>query len=152
MLLIDNLETVLDDRIRSFLSRLPLGSKVLITSRIGLGAFEHPVKLTKLSADEAVQLIRSLAKVRGVGGLLNMDNRKSSERYCQRMNKNPLWLKWFVSGVQAGVRPEDLLAKPDDFLEFSMSNVYEYLSDGSRNVLQTMQVVPGKKSQAELSF
>lgn len=151
LLLIDNLETVLDDRIRSFLSRLPIGSKVLITSRIGLGSFEHPVKLTKLSSDEAVQLLRSLAKVRGVGDLLRMENKRVA-RYCERMNNNPLWLKWFVSGVQAGVRPEDLLAKPDDFLEFSMSNVYRYLSDGSRYVLQTMQVVPGKKSQAELSF
>ena len=151
LLMIDNLETVLDDRIRSFLSRLPLGSKVLITSRIGLGSYEHPVKLTQLSSDEAVQLIRALAQIRGVGNLLNMDNKRVG-RYCQRMNNNPLWIKWFVSAVQAGVRPEDLLDRPDAFLEFSMSNVYGYLSEASRTVLQTMQVVPGKKSQAELSF
>jgi cold shock CspA family protein/tetratricopeptide (TPR) repeat protein len=151
LLILDNLETVLDDRIRSFLTRMPIGSKLLITSRIGLGSFEHPVKLPKLSGDESVQLIRSLAQVRGVGDLLRMENRRVA-RYCQRMDNNPLWIKWFVSGVQAGVRPESLLADPEQFLEFSMSNVYKYLSDSSREVLQTMQVVPGKKSQAELAF
>ena len=151
LLIMDNLETVLDDRIRSFLTRLPVGSKILITSRIGLGSFEHPVRLPKLSAEQAVQMIRALAHVRGVGDLLRMDNAKVAT-YCQRMDNNPLWIKWFVSGVQAGVRPGDLLANPDRFLEFSMSNVYEYLSARSREVLQAMQVVPGKKSQPELAY
>ena len=151
LLVLDNLETVLDDRIRRFLERLPVGSKILITSRIGLGPYEHPVKLPKLDGDEAVQLIRALAHVRGVTDLVGMDNKKVA-RYCHRMNNNPLWIKWFVSGVQAGVRPEELLARPDQFLEFSMSNVFDYLSDCSRRVLQMMQVVPGKKSQPEVVF
>lgn len=34
LLILDNMETVLDDRLRNFLLDLPLGSKVLITSRI----------------------------------------------------------------------------------------------------------------------
>ena len=42
-LVLDNLETVLDERLRSFLARLPQGSKVLITSRVGVGAYEHPL-------------------------------------------------------------------------------------------------------------
>jgi hypothetical protein len=149
LLILDNLETVLDERIRTFLTKLPMGSKVLITSRIGLGTLEHPVRLPKLADDEAVELIRSLARVRGVDDLVRMDNRRLT-KHCRKMDNNPLWIKWFVSGVQAGSRPEDLLSNPSQFLEFSMSNVYGYLSERSREVLQAMQGAPGKRSQSEL--
>ena len=45
LLFIDNLETILDDRIRSFVGNIPQGSKIVITSRIGLGAYEYPIRL-----------------------------------------------------------------------------------------------------------
>ena len=151
LLILDNLETVLDDRIAGFLRRLPSGSKVLITSRIGLKSLEYPVRLPKFTTDESVQLLRAVARVRGQESLVHMDNRRLGG-YCARMNNNPLWMKWFVSGVQAGVRPEDLLANPKTFLDFSMSNVYEHLSSTSRDVIQTLQVSAGRKSQAELAF
>jgi tetratricopeptide (TPR) repeat protein/cold shock CspA family protein len=151
LLILDNLETVLDDRIAGFLRRLPSGSKVLITSRIGLKSLEYPVHLPKLTESEAVQLLRAVARVRGLESLVQIDNKRLAA-YCSRMNNNPLWMKWFVSGVQAGVRPEDLLANPKTFLDFSMSNVYDHLSDVSRQVLQTLQVSKGRKSQAELAF
>src|SRR5690606_4036204 len=51
LLILDNLETVLDDRIRNFLGGLPQNSKVLVTSRIGLGAYEHPIKLAPMTND-----------------------------------------------------------------------------------------------------
>ena len=66
LLIIDNLETVLDNHLKDVLSDLPFGSKVLITTRIGLGAFEYPVQLEGLSDPEAVQLLRATAEVRGL--------------------------------------------------------------------------------------
>src|SRR5207245_2141925 len=65
---------------------------------------------------------------------------------------NPGFIKWFVSAVQAGSRPEDALGNPDVFLDFCMSNVYTYLSNESRTLLRSMVVVPGSRSQAELAF
>lgn len=44
-LAVDNFETLTDFALRSFLSRIPVGSKVLITSRVGLGEIELRYKL-----------------------------------------------------------------------------------------------------------
>lgn len=151
LLILDNLETVLDDRIRWFLEQLPEGSKILITSRIGLGAYEFPIKLKPLEEAEAISLLRALAKMRGVSKLTQTDNKVLS-KYCQKMQNNPGFIKWFVSAVQTGLRPEEVLDKRDLFLEFCMSNVYEYLSPTSKQVVGSMLCVPGKRSQAELAF
>jgi predicted transcriptional regulator len=151
LLILDNLETVLDERIRHFLERLPTGSKVLITSRIGLGAFEVPVKLQAMDQSDATLLLRALAKVRGAGDLVCMPNAKLS-KYCARMKNNPGWIKWFVSAVRAGRRPEEVLANPSTFFEFCMSNVFDYLSDDSREVLKALLCIPGRLTLAELAF
>jgi len=151
LLILDNLETILDDRIKHFLTRLPSGSKILITSRIGLGAFEIPTKLVPLDTSESIALIRSLARIRGVSKLIKMNNRKLG-KYCEQMHNNPGYIKWFVSAVQAGIRPEEALHNSDLFLEFCLSNVYEYLSDESKELLTAILCVPGSHSQAELAF
>ena len=151
LLVLDNLETVLDERLRSFLARLPQGSKVLITSRVGVGAYEHPLKLDSLSNSEAVQLLRALTKARGLTRLVNVNNRIVAG-YCEQMKNNPRFIKWFVSAVQSGARPEEVLSNPTPFLDFCMSNIYKFLSDDSRQILQTLQYVSGSKSQAELAF
>ncbi|WNG54955.1 hypothetical protein F0U59_09345 [Archangium gephyra] len=151
LLVLDNLETVLDERIRSFLGNLPSGSKILITSRIGLGEFEYRYKLQGMGSGEAANLLRALAKIRGVSDLVKISNDKLI-KFCGQMGNNPGWIKWFVSAVQAGRRPEEALANPALFLQFCMSNVYEYLANDSRRVLQSMQCVPGARSQAELLY
>lgn len=151
LLIIDNLETVLDDRIRSFLERLPNGSKVLITSRIGLGAFEVPLKLERLETHEAINLMRALAAARDAEALVKMNNKKLGE-LVGRLNNNPGWIKWLISVVQAGQRPEEACANPGLFLDFCMSNVHQYLDERSRNLLRAMLCVQGLRSQAELGF
>lgn len=151
LLILDNLETVLDDNIRTFLQRMPTGSKILITSRIGLGAFEFPFKVPSLQRGESVQLLRALAKTRGLQDLVRIPA-KTLEMYCAGMQNNPGWIKWFISAVQAGRRPEEIIEKSDVFLDFCMSNVYEFLTTESRAVLAAMITVPGSHSQAELAF
>lgn len=150
LLILDNMETVLDQRLRDFLLDLPMGSKVLITSRIGLG-IENPVQLEPLSADEAASLLRAVARIRQVKPLENL----SQERIIQlanQMSGHPAYIKWFVAGVQSGRRPEELLSDNQLLLEFCMSNVYEYLTEDARSVLRSMQSLPGQRGQAELAF
>lgn len=151
LLILDNLETVMDARVNNFMANIPPGTKVLITSRIGLGAYETPVKLSPLETQDSVRLVRSLSQVRGVNSLIRIQNNQLA-KYCQKMRNNPAFIKWFVSGVQTGQRPEDVLANPETFLEFCMSNVYKYLNKNSKEVLKSMQAVPGRHSQAELAF
>lgn len=151
LVILDNLETVLDERIRDFLSRLPKGSKVLITSRIGVGAYDFPLKIEALQKGESIQLLRALAHFRGVEQLVKASN-KSLEVYCARLKHNPGFIKWFVSAVQVGSAPEAVLAQPEMFLDFCISNVYDHLGENSRRVLDAMLTVLDNLGNGELSF
>ncbi|MFF0091326.1 NB-ARC domain-containing protein [Streptomyces canus] len=150
LLILDNLETVLDQRLRDFLLDLPVGSKVMITSRIGLG-IENPVALSSLSDHEAARLLYALARIRDVKALQGLPA-PAVTKMVQAMKGHPAYIRWFVAGVQAGKRPEELLQGNDLLLDFCMSNVYEYLSPAAHSVLRSMQVLPGRRSQAELAF
>jgi len=151
LLVLDNLETVLDQNIRDFLARLPTGSKVIITSRIGIGAYEVPIKLEPMDESESVQLVRTLATGRDVQSLQKIPT-SQLRGFCRRMSNNPGYIKWFVTAVQTGRRPEEILADPRMFLDFCMSNVYRYISEQSRQLLRCLVCVPGRFSQAELAF
>jgi LuxR family transcriptional regulator, glucitol operon activator len=150
LLILDNLETVLDSRLRSFLLDLPVGSKVLITSRIGLG-IENPVNLAPLTNDDATRLLRALARVREVKVITTMDP-ASISNMVTKIKGHPAFIKWLVAGVQSGKRPSDLVSNNALLLDFCMSNVYGQLSERTRAVLRSMQVLQGPRSQAELSY
>ena len=137
LLVIDNLETVLDYRIKEFLQGLPLGSKVLITSRIGVGAYDNPYALTSLDKNESLRLLKSFAKSRAVQMLINL-KAVDAERYLLQMKYIPAFIKWFVLAVSTGKRPEEILAKPKLVLEFCMQNVYSHLPDAAKKVLEAM--------------
>lgn len=141
-LFIDNLETILDDNIRRFVESLPQGSKIIITSRIGLGAYEYPIKLKGIDESYASQLLRVLAKLRGVQSLATLEE-QVLRSYVNRMHCNPSYIKWFVSSIQTGLTPETVLQNSNLFLEFCMSNVYEYLSSDARLLTAALQCAPG---------
>lgn len=151
LVILDNLETVLDDRIRAFLGRLPSGSKILITSRIGIGEFEYRVNVQPLPNVDASRLLRAVAKVSGVRQLATMDESRLAG-LCERMQNNPLFIKWFVSAVQSGVAPEEALADPALFLEFCMSNVYDHLTRPAQTLLKALLASPDELSLPELVY
>lgn len=151
LLIVDNVETILDETLRDFFSRIPPGSKILVTSRIGLGAFEYQYRLDALSSAEAARLLRTVAQVRGVAQLAKTHNDVLRD-YCSRMDNNPAFIKWFVSAVQSGRSPELVLAQDSSiFLEFCMANVYEHLTTDAREVLDAFIAVPQNHTTAELA-
>ncbi|MFP1759409.1 NB-ARC domain-containing protein [Lonsdalea quercina] len=150
-LFIDNLETIVDDNIKSLVSALPNGSKIIITSRIGLGAFEYPIKLQGIEEHYASQLLRTLSKNRNVNTISSMPE-ATLIKYVHRMHLNPGYIKWFVSALQTGLQPERVLQNSDVFLNFCMSNVYEYLSDEATEVTMALLCAPGWKDIAELAY
>lgn len=52
---------------------------------------------------------------------------------------NPLALKWFVSAVETGIPPHEVINNKDDLLDFCLTNVYEKLSEGAISVLNTIR-------------
>lgn len=151
LLFIDNLETILDDRIRSFVGNIPQGSKIVITSRIGLGAYEYPIRLKGLEENYASQLLRKIAQIRQVDLLAKCPERTLIS-YSKRMSCNPSYIKWFVNCVATGKQPEEILQNSELFLDFCMSNVYKYLSNDAKTVLTAMQCAPGYKDIPELAY
>ena len=66
LLVIDNLET-LDDEKKEFnriFDELPSGSKILITSRIGIGNYEQAYSLERLSEKDALAYFRKVSNIR----------------------------------------------------------------------------------------
>jgi LuxR family transcriptional regulator, glucitol operon activator len=152
LLILDNLETVLDDRLREFISDLPQGSKIVTTSRTGIGAFENPLHLQDLEEAEAIGLLRAAARIESVESLVAVPN-KVLANYVRRMHLNPAFIKWFVSAVGVGQPPEEVLAQNSDLLlDFCLSNVYGFLSQEARDLLKVFQAAPGQHSQAELAY
>ena len=150
LLVIDNLENVIDETIRTFFDRLPNGSKVLVTSRIGLGDYEKKLLLPTMSNNDAGRLLRTYARLSGVEQIARLEQDKI-ESLCSRMEKNPLWIKWLVTAVLAGSQPEEVLRNSDVFLDYCLSNVYGYLSRSSQRALEVLQHVPQKVTLAELN-
>ena len=151
LLILDNLETVLDPILREFLSDIPLGSKVIVTSRISLGMLDNPISLSSLSPDDAVNLLFALCRARGVEHLQGMSRDQVAE-FAEKMSGHPSYIRWFVAGLQAGRRPEDLLSDDGLILQFCMSNVYDYLNQQEQDALGIFQVLPGPKNMAELAY
>jgi len=99
--------------------RIPAGSRILFTTRIGLGAFDFPIALSPLNGRDAANYFRRAAKVWGVFDLANATP-VIVEGFCQRLQSNPLLIKWFMQSVRAGVRPTNITSDPDLFLRFCL--------------------------------
>lgn len=151
LLILDNLETVLDENIRRFLYGLTGSSKVLITSRVGIGELNYTFPLRGMGQDEARQLIRATAQARRVMQLSQVSNDQLNS-YCARMKNNPAFIKWFVTAVQCGRRPEEVFARPELFLDFCLSNVYKYLSPDAILIANALVAVPGRHTQPVLAY
>ena len=155
LLVIDNFETLTGDSLRSLLVAIPKQSKILITSRLGLGELELRYKLDPLDKKTAESLMRRYAKVLNVQLLLSTPE-KRIERYCKAVYHNPLLIKWFVSSVATGEDPEKLAARTGSTFEaaikFCFENLFSRLSDAEKLILHVLAAARRPLSHAELYF
>lgn len=149
LLVIDNLETVLDDSIKKFAENVPGESKVLFTSRVPLGS-DLTVKVGPFSTSESIKLLRALASSYNINSLQKWGNDKLAS-YSSRLFNKPLLLKWFALGVSSGLSPDRIVANPDKALSFCLENVIGSLSSDARRLAGVLAVVPGPISVAVLS-
>ena len=150
LLVIDNLDT-LGDAIRDLAVGMPRESKLLLTSRIGLGEIELRYAMGPLSARDATVFMRHL------GTAYNYDNIRQLEaavvrRYCRRLHFNPLLIKWFVQAVGRGTSPGDVFSQSDlvEALHFCWENVYDKLDSLSTHLISTLLAARRGLSRAEL--
>ena len=151
LLVIDNLETINDQEINSFIKRIPKESRVLITSRTGLGELECRYKLEGMNKKDALQYYRELSKYYGLK-LHNKTDEDISLIVENVLYSNPLSIKWYITGVYNGVREEEIQNNKESLIEFCMSNVYEKLSNESKEILRLFQIEDYEMSYGEIAY
>src|SRR5262249_30842962 len=107
LLVIDNLETINWEPLRPLLSDVPRYSKILITSRVGLGEIEIRYLVEPLDPDNAAKLARSYAKLLNVRSIAEAQELRI-QHYCRMHHYNSLMIKWFIASVANGADPREL--------------------------------------------
>ncbi len=152
VLAIDNLESLPAQELRELYSAVPAGSKILITSRVGLGEVELRYALGPLSPTDSSTLFRSYARFLNKPTLARID----PSRFCERLHQNPLLIKWFVSSVVDGRDPNGLLASQsqglDQAIRFCFENLYATLSDSQRAVIEVLSCAGRPVAEPELRY
>lgn len=150
LLVIDNLET-LGREIRDLAVNMPRNSKLLFTSRVGLGEIEVRYEMPDLSTHDAVMLLRSLAAAYNYASIVRAGE-GTLKQYCLRLHHNPLLIKWFVQAVGKGASPADVLAKQNvgDALRFCWENVYDGLSHRASDIISTLLAASRNLSRTQL--
>ncbi len=153
LLVIDNLETLSNDKtIIKLFEEIPNGSKILITSRIGFGNYEQSFKLEALNNKESLDYFRKLAKVYKVKSLIKQTD-NSLEKYLEKLNNNPLAIKWFIINVGKGMVPSEILNNHiSDLTDFCLSNIYDKLSEDAKYILRIILIKTNKCGLAELLY
>jgi LuxR family glucitol operon transcriptional activator len=154
LLTIDNLEAIDSDALRPLLIRIPHPSKVLLTSRVGMGDAELRYALDPLTAADAVQLLRRAARLMNAEDLVRRDDAGLAS-LCDKLYRNPLLIRWFVEGYVQGRSIPALLNTTGGFktaLNFCFQNVYERLPDENRTVLKILCQAPGGLSEVEIAL
>jgi LuxR family glucitol operon transcriptional activator len=155
LLVIDNLETLTLEDVRPLLESIPTGSKVLLTSRIGLGELELRYKLDPLDKKQSSLLARRHAKSLNLQ-LLAECTEDQLDKYCQSLFFNPLLIKWFISSVSNGADPGRLLSRGNQSfstaLQFCFENLYSRLGESEKHILHVLFAARRQLSQTELFF
>lgn len=105
LLIVDNLETVDDERVNTFLRELPVPTKAIVTTRHRIDV-AYPVRLVGMSRQEAQQLIVSECKKKDV-----TLTREQARKLYDRTGGVPLALVWSVAQVGYGYDIESVLTR-----------------------------------------
>jgi len=142
LLVVDNLETIRDEQIIEFIKDFPPPNKVLITSRMGLGEVERRYPLKEMTANDAVVLLRTVAREKGVKDLARLPD-PTLQEFVERMSRYPLAIKWVIGQVALGkdinLALGDLTSSTGDVARFCFDHIFKnLLNDESRNVLYAL--------------
>ncbi len=119
LLIVDNLETVDDESVLSFLRELPAPTKCIVTTRHRVDV-AYPIRLVGMPWHDAERLILNECERKDVH--LGSDH---AHRFFQRTGGIPLALVWSIAQVGMGHSPENVLNK----LSIPSSDISRYCFD-----------------------
>jgi LuxR family glucitol operon transcriptional activator len=103
LLIVDNLETVDDERVNAFLRELPAPTKAIVTTRHRIDV-AYPIRLVGMPEDEGLALIAHECEKKGV----TLTKEKADKLY-QRTGGVPLAIVWSVARMGYGFDVEEVL-------------------------------------------
>jgi len=151
LLVLDNLESINSETIRDFLFNIPPGSKVAITSRIGIGEFEARHILDGFNKKDRIFYLRRLCLHNQLTDVLKLKDEQINQ-ICEQLYSNPLAMKWLVANLMKGDPIETILSHTEDLTNYCMSNVYEKLSKDAKDLLNVHLVISRECTDAELAY
>jgi tetratricopeptide (TPR) repeat protein len=147
LLFIDNLETVDDPRIISFIENLPKNVKALTTSRRQIiRKYVFPIDVFPFEESESIEFIDSLANEKGLTYINNFSvtEKKSLARSCDNI---PLGIKWILRssvGVAEAIKNATDITqqkkKGEELLEFSFRRVFDKMNDVEQKILKVIAI------------
>jgi hypothetical protein len=127
LLIVDNLETVHDEDVLSFLRELPSPTKAIVTTRHRIDV-AYPIRLKEMSWDEAEQLIAQECDRKGV----KLSDEQARKLY-ERTGGVPLALVLSIAQIGTGYRIDAVLARlscPDgDIAQFCFRGAIESIRE-----------------------
>lgn len=148
LIVFDNLETLPKEeraRLIQFISRMPRGNKAIITSRRSAEIQALPIRLDRLSYDEAMELVNQLAKK---NRLLARASQKEREDLYEITQGNPLFIRWIAgqlgrTGSQCRTIADacafiDKAPKGNDPLEYIFGDLLETFTADETKVLAAL--------------
>jgi len=134
LLIIDNLESILDNSdLIEFIENIP--SKVLITSRKGLGKLERPYALKDMQEDDAIRLFRNVSRARNLDSLVKMNNKKIA-KLVKCVKCYPLVIKWSIGQYALGQDLKKAFSQifvgESNIAKFSFENIFSMLSENAK--------------------
>jgi len=138
LIVVDNLETVSDERILNFIIDAPSKIKFLITSRKGMGQVERRYELRELKEKEAVFLFRQIAKDKQILSLAKLDD-KIIKKYVNKVSNYPLAIKWVIGQVARGREINRIIDSIDDasgdISKFCFEQIFDMLNEQAKTIL-----------------
>lgn len=155
LLVIDNLETITDERIINFILDSHKNTNILITSRRGLGQVERRYDLKELKEKEAIRLFRIICKEKSLSGLIKLDD-LIIKQYVNKVYRYPLAIKWVLGQVAIGKNISDIIDKinetSSDISQFCFEQIYSELSTESKIILCTLSLYEDMVSKGIVKY
>jgi LuxR family transcriptional regulator, glucitol operon activator len=138
LIVIDNLETITDERIINFILDAHKKTKILITSRRGLGQVERRYDLKQLKEKEAIYLFRQISKDKYLTSLVKLDD-TVIKTYVKKVSYYPLAIKWVVGQVALGRDinrvTDNINETTSDISHFCFDQIYHGLTTPAKKLL-----------------
>ena len=155
LLVLDNLETVHDQRLFKFLEELPAPSKVLVTTRSRFEGSHRNLRLTALPLDDALNMIRQLAEELDSPELTNASD-DQLRSLVDRVGGIPLAIRLAVGRIATGLPLLAYLDRLDsgaaqnDLLQFCFAESWANLDNDSKATLLGTHLFHYPPSEVEL--